>query len=83
MPRQLLAGFYSDVLLNAIKIHYKDHAIKVTKELLNSLCFFDTDLPTRQNSIDKESNLYSIIAVYHNYLQRGLPTHSNIMVEEI
>ena len=82
MPRQLLAGFYSDVLLNAIKKHYKDNAINVTKELLNSLCFFETDLPTRQNSIDKESNLYSIIAVYHNYLQRGLPTHSNIMVEE-
>ncbi len=82
MPRQLLAGFYSDILLNAIKIHYKDYAIKVTKELLNSLCFFDTDLPNRHNTVDKESNLYSIIAVYHNYLQRGLPTHSNIMVEE-
>ncbi len=82
MPRQLQAGFYSDVLLNAIRKHYKDNAVDVTKELLHSLSFFEADLSPRNNTLDKESQLYSLLSIYHNYLQRGLPTHANILVEE-
>jgi ATP-dependent DNA helicase RecQ len=82
MSRQLQAGFYSDVLLNSIRKHYKDNAVEVTIELLNSLCFFETDLAPRTIKIDKESELFSLLSVYHNYLQRGLPTHANIIVED-
>jgi len=82
MQRQLQTGFYSDVLLNAIQVHYKDKAIGVTNQLLHSLCFFETDLPSRNVRIDKNELSYSLLSVYHNYLQRGLPTHSNVVVEE-
>lgn len=82
MSRQLQTGFYSDVLLSAIKKDYKDIAIKVTKELLSALSFFETDLSPRQLVLNKESKEYSLLAIYHNYIQRGLPTHANIEVEK-
>lgn len=47
ISRQLQAGFYSDVLLTAIRKHYKDNAVDVTMELLKSLSFFETDLAPR------------------------------------
>lgn len=82
MQRQLLAGFYSDVLMNGIKRHYKDNAVRVTKELLNALSFFETDLPKHNVAIDKDNSLYSQLAILHNYVQRGLPTKLSVKVEE-
>ncbi len=82
MKSQLTAGFYSDVLLSAVQIHHKDKAIKVTKDLLHSLSFFDTDIPPGALVIEKDSPQYSILSIYLNCLQRGLPTHTNLLVEE-
>jgi len=82
MNRQFLAGAYSDLLLNAVNIHHKDKAIRVTRDLLHSLSFFEADIPAGQIEVDQESPLYSILSVFHNYLHRGLPTHTNIQIEE-
>lgn len=82
MSRQLHGAYYSDVLFNAIRKYYKDNAIAVTKDLLHGLSYFESDLPPRRISIDINSALYSVLSVYHNFLQRGLPTHANILLEE-
>ncbi len=82
MNKQFLAGAYSDVLLNAVHIHHKDKAIRVTTDLLQSLSFFDADIPSGQIYVDQDTPLFSILSIYDNFLQRGLPTHTNILVEE-
>lgn len=82
MSRQLLAGYYTDTLLNSIRSDYNDKAIQATRDLLHSLSFFDTDLPEREPAVGEDDPAFCLAAVYHNYLQRGVPTHCTILVEE-
>ncbi|MDP2188809.1 MAG: RecQ family ATP-dependent DNA helicase [Sphingobacteriaceae bacterium] len=82
IPRQLIAGYYSDTLMTSIKRDYSDKAIEATLDLLSSLSHFETNLPEFEPAISLESPIYQIAAVYINYLQRGKPTLCSIAVEQ-
>lgn len=84
MSRQLLASYHSDTVLNCIQRdeRYGDKAIQATRDLLHSLSFFETDLPERKIVLDEADPIFSLAAVYHNYIQRGLPTRCSILVED-
>lgn len=80
--RQLIAGYYSDTLLNCIKRDYSDKAIRATMDLLSSLSHFETNLQDEPIAISKEGAVYQITATFLNYMQRGQPTLCSMKVEE-
>jgi superfamily II DNA helicase RecQ len=80
--RQLLGAYFSDVLMSSIKAKHKDKAIQATYDLLHSLSFFETNLPEQQIKLELDSIEFSVVSILNNFIQRGLPTHSSILVEE-
>lgn len=80
--RQLIAGAFSDVVIDAVRLVYKDAQVEATKDMLLSLSFFETDIPEQDNRLSLDDASGSIVAILHNLIQRGKPTRASIWLEE-
>lgn len=80
--RQLIAGAFSDVVIDAVRVVHKDAQVEATKDMLLSLSFFETDIPEQDNRLSLDDASGSIVAILHNLIQRGKPTRASIWLEE-
>lgn len=80
--RQLIAGTFSDVVVDAVQVVHKDAQVEATKEMLLSLSFFETDIPEKDIAITRDEPKGSLVAVLHNLIQRGRPTRASVFLEE-
>ncbi|MBZ0206900.1 MAG: DEAD/DEAH box helicase [Flavobacteriales bacterium] len=80
--RQLIAGAFSDVVIDAVRIVHKDAQVEATKDMLLSLSFFETDIPTKDIAVALDEPKGSLVATFHNLIQRGAPTRASIFLEQ-
>lgn len=80
--RQLIAGAFSDVVIDAVRVVHKDAQVEATKDMLLSLSFFETDIAEKDIAISLDDARGSIVAVFHNLLQRGKPTRASMFLED-
>lgn len=80
--RQLIAGAFSDVVIDAVQVVHKDAQVEATKDMLLSLSFFETDIADKDNAISLDDARGSVVAILHNLIQRGKPTRASTFLEE-
>ncbi|HQV76007.1 MAG: RecQ family ATP-dependent DNA helicase [Flavobacteriales bacterium] len=80
--RQLIAGAFSDVVIDAVRVVHKDTQVEATKDMLLSLSYFETDISDKDNTISLENPRGSVVAILHNLIQRGKPTRASTFLEE-
>ncbi|MEO8588811.1 MAG: RecQ family ATP-dependent DNA helicase [Flavobacteriales bacterium] len=80
--RQLIAGAFSDVVIDAVRVVHKDAQVEATKDMLLSLSFFETDIPDSDVALPLDEPHGSLVATLHNLIQRGRPTRAGTFLEE-
>ena len=80
--RQLIAGAFSDVVVDAVRSVHKDAQVEATKDMLLSLSFFETDIPNNDVTLSLDDPRGSIVATLHNLIQRGRPTRTSVYIED-